>query len=191
MIDSYFEILSELTHEDIVEIYPTTLDVRIPDEHGAFLLNDACILSQIENVKFFISKGADINKASSFGSPLLNAIDSKNIGIVAFLISLGADVNMRDDCGCTPLLKSVERDSSEIISLLISAGADLEGRGYMDQTPFLKACSGSSLNTIKLLVEKGCDIYATYSDYGETFTAFEDAKTIEVKKYLVELGIDA
>ncbi|MCP4326367.1 MAG: ankyrin repeat domain-containing protein [Alteromonadales bacterium] len=190
MIDSYFEVLKELSHDDISEVYSATMDVGIPDEEGEYLLNEACALSQIENVEFFISKGADVNKVNEFGiSPLLNSIEAGNYQIASLLISLGADVNILDDCGYTPLLKSIECCRIDIVSLLLASNADIEGRGRMDQTPFLMACSYGVLDLIKLLVKSGCNIHATSSDYGEKDTAFDNAQTIEIKKYLIGLGV--
>jgi ankyrin repeat protein len=72
---TYEDILIELSHADIREIYEGNLDVNQPDVLGDYLLNLACEHLQVENVEFFISKGADIEHTNHFSSdtPILLA----------------------------------------------------------------------------------------------------------------------
>ena len=73
---AYAEILRELTNEDIREVYDVNLDVNEPDVLDNYLLNVACEYFQVENVEFFISKGANLEYKTDFcNTPLLIAID--------------------------------------------------------------------------------------------------------------------
>ncbi|XP_049835771.1 serine/threonine-protein phosphatase 6 regulatory ankyrin repeat subunit B-like [Schistocerca gregaria] len=60
-------------------------------------------------------------------SPLFKSLKSEKI--VTHLIAAGADVNFKDDNGCTPLLAAIHREHFEALDLLLKAGAD---RNVMD-----------------------------------------------------------
>ena len=58
--------------------------------------------------------------------PLSQAVKNGQLPMVALLISMGADVNQRDDLGMTPLLWSSLSDfgSTSVSEALLAAGAD-------------------------------------------------------------------
>lgn len=67
-------------------------------------LNYAARQGKIEMVKFFIEKGAEINKVHGGLTPLVQAImgaaimkEAKYTQLVKFLIDRGADVNLKDE----------------------------------------------------------------------------------------------
>lgn len=137
---TYEDILIELSHEGIREIYDGNLDVNQPDVLGDYLLNLSCEHLQVENVAFFISKGADIERTHHLSSdtPILLAIDYVNHNPEAAL---------------------------RIVEMLLNHGANIEHRGYMDKTPFLKACTRVNMDMIKLLVSRGCNVKAATEDF--------------------------
>jgi len=166
-IDSYDEILAELSPADIREVYDATLSVLEPDSVGDYLLNVACERLQYENIEFFISKGASLETLSACGdTPLLNAIDY---------------------VGHNPEI------ALKVVKLLLKNGANIEYHGYMDKTPFLKACTRGDLNMIKLLVESGCDVQAVAEDLGGSANGLDFARihgaSSEVVNYIHRLLI--
>lgn len=58
----------------------------------------------------------------SGNSPLFKSLQSEKI--VTHLIAAGADVNFKDDNGCTPLLAALNREHLKALDLLLKAGAD-------------------------------------------------------------------
>ncbi|WP_078118501.1 ankyrin repeat domain-containing protein [Thiosocius teredinicola] len=146
-IDSFAEVLESLTHEEIQEVYDSSLSVREQDALGDYLLNAACDLIQIENVRYFVEKGASIESPNSVGdTPLLCVIDH---------------------CAKNPTF------ALEIVEYLLDKGAEIEKRGYMEKTPFLKACSRGDLSIIKLLVARGCNVRATIQEPGISFDGLD------------------
>ena len=85
-----------------------------------------------------IDNGADINKESILGTPLMNASTNRwNTDIIDLLIKYGADVNKQDKNGKTALFYAFSSGNDDIVSLLIQAGAktditDNEGKTYLE-----------------------------------------------------------
>ncbi len=159
---SYEMLLHDLPHSEVKVRFGSGFDVNAPDPYGSFLLTSACEQLQPENVRYFISLGANLNCRNLFGdTPLLCAIDIAHHNPAA---------------------------AYEIAGALISAGADIEARGYMDKTPFLKACSRGCLDILRLLVASGCDINAVVTDLGHSASGIEFANIFdtspEFKAYL-------
>lgn len=91
-----------------------------------------------EAAAMLIDAGADVNKESVLGTPLMNAATNRwNTEIINLLIKYNADVNKRDKNGRTALFYAFSSGNDDIVSLLIQAGAnteikDKDGRTYME-----------------------------------------------------------
>lgn len=163
--DSYDNLLYEMSHESVRAICDSGLDINESDSFGEHLITAACSRLQLENVRYFISKGANLNVKNWEGdTPLLCAIDVANHN---------------------------EAVAVEIVKELIAAGANLEARGFMDKTPFLKACSRGCLDVLKILVASGCDINAVVHDLDDDDSGLKLADIFhasnEFKAYLRSL----
>ena len=91
-----------------------------------------------ETAAVLIDAGADINKESVLGTPLMNASTNRwNEEIINLLIKYGVDVNKTDKDGRTALFYAFSSGNDDIVTLLIQAGAntnikDKDGRTYME-----------------------------------------------------------
>ena len=82
-----------------------------------------------------IDAGANINAINKYhedrhgifykATPLHLAVGGYNNELVAILIKLGADINIRDKDGLTPLHWAGSRGNSMVFSILVKAGADV------------------------------------------------------------------
>ena len=92
----------------------------------------------VEMVAVLIDAGADVNKESILGTPLMNAATNRwNIEIINLLLKYGADVNKTDKNGRTALFYAFSSGNDDIVSLLIQAGAnteitDKDGKTYLE-----------------------------------------------------------
>ncbi len=88
-----------------------------------------------ELAAFLIDNGADINKESPLGTPLMNAVTNKwNTDIVALLIKYGAKINQKDRDGRTALFYAFSSGNDDLVTMLIKAGADTEITDKKGQT---------------------------------------------------------
>ncbi len=92
----------------------------------------------IEMAQILIDNGADVNKESPLGTPLMNAATNAwNLEIVDLLIKAGADVNKQDKDGKTALFYAASSGNDDIVMALLKAGADAEikdkdGKTYLE-----------------------------------------------------------
>ena len=68
-------------------------------------------------------------------------------GIVQYLISIGANKEVKDNDGYTPLIWALRRGRINVIKYLISAGADKEAKDNSGKPAFSHA-SESTLNKL-------------------------------------------
>jgi serine/threonine-protein phosphatase 6 regulatory ankyrin repeat subunit B len=105
---------------------------------------------------------------------------------VQTLLEKGADVNTKDEFGCTPLHWAARARSPEVAGLLIANGADINATAGPDNlTPFMAA---RKLPVIELLVSKGVDINSQ-----ENLSKLHDACSagdIQVVRFLIDKGAD-
>jgi ankyrin repeat protein len=93
-------------------------------------LRDAARTGTLEDVKYWLSRGADDNAKELAGiagsTPLHEAAGRGDGAMVSLLIAEGADINATDDSGHTPLFRA---GNEETLRLLLDAGAELNAQG--------------------------------------------------------------
>ena len=164
------------------------------------LFKEALEKEDIDEIKFFIEHGIDINLLTKNGyTPLTLAIAEKKNEIAKLLIEHGADVNQKAWMGGTLLSEAISSDNLEIVKLLIEHGADVNN---IDGQPLLfKALSqalsralykdlhSDNLEIIRLLIENGADVNCKSQEWSILYYAtFQGA--VQIVKLLIENGAD-
>ena len=132
--------------------------------------------------------------------PLHFAAEMGDKKIVEFLISMGEDINARnDDCNQTPLHRALLYQNvngtllyknTETAALLISSGADVNARDKGGKTPLHYASDRGYEKIVSLLIAKGADINAR-DDVNETpLHIAADRGYFKIVKILVTNGAD-
>lgn len=79
------------------------------------------LLEHIEDVRFFVSKGADVNVKDNYGrTPLHKTQFNKSVDTAKFLVSKGADANAKDSTGSSPLDDAKEENNTVVVEYLSS-----------------------------------------------------------------------
>jgi hypothetical protein len=101
--------------------------------------------------------------------------------ILAFLITLGADINYRNG---SAIRHASKKGDFKTVKYLVERGSDIT---VMNNRPVINACGNGHLKVVKYLVEQGADI----TDNGNlaVITASKNGK-FELVKYLVHLYND-
>jgi len=108
--------------------------------------NEKLILRYLQ---YLVSQGADVNTLvireppyDEELTPLFLAVSQRDIEIIKFLVSQGANVNMKGSNGWSPLHSAVSRflyakshQNIEIVKFLVSKGADVNAKNQFDSTP--------------------------------------------------------
>jgi hypothetical protein len=117
-------------------------------------LTGAASLGDIELMRVFLGRGADIEERSiGFASPLCAACAAGHLGAVSFLLERGAKLRP-DNAFITPTSAAVSNGHLEVVKLLMRSGATLE-----DATPGLKGiCSECRYSILRFLLEAGLDL---------------------------------
>ena len=125
-------------------------------------IHDAVAQGNLADVKRHLQKGAEIDaKDNYYGkTPLMVAVDRKNLDVVKFLIDKGADVNAKDKNGMTPLILAVSYCQLDIVKFMLGKGADVNAKDKDGKTLLMLALNGGNLDVVKFLVAKGADVNA-------------------------------
>ncbi|XP_028659535.1 ankyrin repeat domain-containing protein 12 isoform X3 [Erpetoichthys calabaricus] len=99
-----------------------------------------------------------VNKRNERGeTPLHMAAIRGDVKQVKELISLGADVNVKDFAGWTPLHEACNMGYYEVAKVLIAAGAEVNTQGLDNDTPLHDASSSGHKDIVKLLLRNRGD----------------------------------
>jgi cytochrome c len=102
-----------------------------------------------------IERGADVNKASTWGTPLNEAAKQGNAEIVGLLLEQGADHTVTAAEGLTPLHSAAEGGSVEAVQHLLDHGADINALTTFEEPPIHFARLKGHEAVAQLLIENG------------------------------------
>jgi ankyrin repeat protein len=117
----------------------------------------------VEDVRCFIKeKDANIDaKGKGGATPLILAASNGNIEVVKFLVSKGADVNVRDNVrDNTPLSDAAFSGNLTVVEFLVSKGANVNTKNDEGCTPLIRTLWSENLTVAEFLVSKGANVDA-------------------------------
>jgi serine/threonine-protein phosphatase 6 regulatory ankyrin repeat subunit B len=112
---------------------------------------------RVEILDALIEAGGEINPVGGFGrSPLMYAVERRDLLSLGRLIFRGANVNLKNSSGFTTLMVAVaSRSTPDVLRFLIDAGADVNARSDDGMTALSIAEQQNLEDTIRLLKEAG------------------------------------
>jgi len=121
----------------------------------------ACRKGEIESVKRFLDKGANVNSRDHSRNSLLGiAAKSGHLDLVKFLLDKGAEINGIDATNAvnrTPLMEACGVGHFEIVKLLVELGADSNLKNRNWETALALASSRGRVEIVQFLLENGAD----------------------------------
>ncbi|MCF6261428.1 MAG: ankyrin repeat domain-containing protein [Gammaproteobacteria bacterium] len=128
------------------------------------MANDQDVLSDALNgnyaaIKEKISSKNELKIYDEQGYSLfMLAVESSNIELVEYLISIGADINEALDDGTMPIHIAASANYTDIIKLLVENNAQLNALAGIDSaTPMHFAMEAESIDAYNLLIELGAN----------------------------------
>lgn len=160
---------------------------KASDPEKAFF--DSIRSGNVQMVKLLYKDGFQLKNSN--GIPVLLLIDfnngdSKNVEVIKFLVSHGADVDSETKGGKALLNKAIDAFRPEIVKCLIDLGADVEHKTWDKMTPLFQAIRHTKnpveIQLVKLLIEGGAKTDIT-DGFGNTLLdaslLFGEADTID------------
>lgn len=160
-------------------------------------LVEAASNGDLEQVKTLIEKeGIDINARETeyeIGeTALIGASTGGQLEVVKYLISKGADINIKDNDGVTALMMASAKGHLEVVKYLIDNGADINAKASVDTTSLMVASYYEHLEVVKYLISKGADVNVVAKIdekmLPNSTTALDFAKTDAIKEVLKNAG---
>ncbi|CAH1786469.1 unnamed protein product [Owenia fusiformis] len=115
-------------YDRCVELIEAGHDVNQPDAENVTLLHWAAINNRQDIVKYYMNKGAIIDKLGGDlnSTPLHWATRQGHLPMVVLLISYGADPSLRDGEGCSCIHLAAQFGFTAIVAYLIAKGQDVD-----------------------------------------------------------------
>eukprot|EP00741_Cyanophora_paradoxa_P008855 tig00001388_g8572.t1 len=117
-----------------------------------------------EVVRVLLEKGSDGNEKAEVVqlAPISMAAKIGRFDVVSVLAECGAEVDAKDEDGCTPLMIAAAAGAHEAVRALLDAGASHEESDDVEQTALHHACEpipGCPIDTevVRMLLEAGAD----------------------------------
>ncbi|XP_071505691.1 palmitoyltransferase ZDHHC17-like [Diadema antillarum] len=135
-------------------------DVNQPDQENVTLLHWAAINNRLDIVRYFVSKGAIIDKLGGDlnSTPLHWAVRQGHLPMVVLLMQYGSDPSLRDGEGCSCIHLACQFAHTPIVAYLIAKGQDpnmVDGNGM---TPLMWASyKAFSMDPTRLLLTMGAN----------------------------------
>ncbi len=119
----------------------------------------------IEAVKSYIAKGADVNAKDSDGLTALQfAARWGHLDCVKALLASGADVDEADSLGWTALMLSAVVGHVDCVKTLIDNGADVNAKNSEGWTVLILAATYGHADCVQTLIDNGADVNAKNSE---------------------------
>lgn len=120
----------------------------------------------LELMRLFISRGADINRANGNGeTPIVMAAWRGNLAVVKWLLERGARINAPQR-QWSALHYAVFSGHTEVADYLIEQGADIDARSTNGSSVLMMAIYEGHQDLAKKLIEKGAD-RSPKNDWGD------------------------
>ncbi|KAG8180260.1 hypothetical protein JTE90_019541 [Oedothorax gibbosus] len=129
-------------YERCQEIIESGYDVNRPDSENVTLLHWAAINNRQEIVRYYISKGANVDTIGGelHSTPLHWATRQGHLAMVVLLMHYGADPSITDGEGCQCIHLAAQFGHTSIVGYLAAKGQNINAADKNGMTPLMWSC---------------------------------------------------
>ena len=143
----------------------------------------------IDTVRFFLERGADVDAVDNNHSTLLHkASYNGNVKVAQLLLERGARIGALDIGHRTPLHVASLSGNVEAACLLLEHGADVHALDDNNSTPLHFASQSGKAEAARLLLEHGADVHALDSDHSTPLHFLSRNNDVGAARVLLEHG---
>ena len=148
--------------------------IDVPDEleytTDHELLCHYCQNGAIEEIKYLLKQGIDLNAADHFhNTALFYAALAGQAEVVELLVEYGANVDAKNHNHYTAVQRAAEEGHFEVVKILVNANADIHCRDLKwGATPLLCATYWGFQSIVRLLLENKARVTGLASHFGYT-----------------------
>ena len=135
------------------------------DDNGNSALGEQASQGHLEIAKWMVSQGLKPDHINEDGDTLLHRAGS--LAMAEYLLSLGGNVNAKNEAGQTPWMKSARNGDLEVLEYFLQHGADLKLRDDQGQSLLHLAASAGQLEAVQLALKSGLKADER-NDFGQT-----------------------
>ncbi|XP_064635159.1 palmitoyltransferase ZDHHC17-like [Lineus longissimus] len=149
-------------YERCVELIEGGHDVNTPDLENVSLLHWAAINNRADLVKYYISRGAVIDKLGGIlnSTALHWATRQGHLAMVVMLMSYGADPSIRDGEGCSCIHLAAQFGHTPITAYLLAKGHDVDLQDRNGMTALMHAAMRvQNQDPSRLLLKFGANVH--------------------------------
>jgi ankyrin repeat protein len=134
-------------------------EVNALDGEGDPPLEYAASARNLAAAKTLVARGADVNLAKGYWTPLVRAISRGDLAMVQFLLASGANPNLH-----CPVMDAVHTNSGRppvydrILTALIAAGGDVNCKEKDGDSPLTMAVEKKQPEAVRLLLEANASV---------------------------------
>ncbi len=115
--------------------------------------------SDLERIRYLVSKGADVNSRDGLGQNLIHiAAEQRDMDVISELLDDGANIEARDGDGWTPLMHAASSDNVPAIRLLIGRKAKVDATTADGYTALAYALADGHFAAAQALVDAGASV---------------------------------
>ena len=161
--------VARLLLENGANIHARNKDDQTPQQLLLTMGNDQPSYFDINTIRFFLERGADVDAVDNNHSTLLHkASYIWNVDVAQLLLERGANIDARNEKGHTPLYRVlVDFDADDdpwgpyfdTIQLLLGHGADVNALDDSQSTPLHVASKYGSAEATRLLLDHGANVH--------------------------------
>lgn len=154
---------------------------------------------QIETIKYFLSKGLNVNQVNEDGNTVFMnaAAGNRDTATLALLLPLAKDINQANKAGASALALAVNGNSTDVIAYLLNHGANInttDAKGnnlvYYLFESYNPRQAKDFMPKLSLLKQKGLDVFAPQKD-GSTIYHLAVAKNdLSLLKMIKDDAVD-
>ena len=141
--------------EDILES-GIHLDCSLKDSTTAISL--AAKVGHINVIELLLKHGSLINGIQGNIFPLYNAALGKNLNVIDYLLSKGANIDQTELNGVSSLSKATMKGNLDVVEFLWSKGAQIDSFDLDGTTPLIAAANLGYFEIVKFLYSKNANI---------------------------------